>query len=67
MISPRARAVRIVRWLMKKGEGFEGVESSDLEDRIAEEIAEALDELREGFLRKPTHAPTVKHAPRRIE
>jgi hypothetical protein len=55
MISPRTRAVRVVRWLQAtagvvspEGKGWQ-----ELEDRIAEEIAEALEELREGFLRPP--------------
>lgn len=54
--SPRARARRIIRWMERDSRvvTFRGqvVFSQGVEERIAEEIAEALDELREGFLRK---------------
>jgi len=59
---PTARARRVVRWLNRKGAGWEGVLSEELEERIAEEIADALDELREGFLRRTrTNEPKTHH------
>ncbi len=47
MTPPRDRAARIVRWLMQPGDR----PAQELEDRIAEEIGDALKELQDGFLR----------------
>ena len=48
-ISPRDRARRFVNWLR-----HHDVESFDnIEERLAEMIADAQEEVREGFLAKP--------------
>ena len=57
MTSPLARADRLIRWLRMGTDvcSWDPKVIDAMRDRFAEEIADALDELREGFLRKPTH------------
>jgi len=61
--SPRARARKFLRWLEKEDRvvSFRGtpVFSDEVEFELARLIADALDELREGFLRKPRKDPTT--------
>jgi len=60
--SPRSRARSFLRWLQKDDcIAYDGVVvfTDDAELELARVIAEALDELREGFMRKPRKDPTT--------
>jgi ribosomal protein S7 len=53
-LSPKERAQNVVRWIISRWFG-RGVDHEEIVERVAEEIADAQNEIREGFLRKPTH------------
>ena len=56
-LSPNERARRYLRWLEKDDcIAFNGTVhfSQDAEERLAEVIADAQEEVREGFMRRPT-------------
>lgn len=61
---PRRRALRVVAWLEKAGAlgcSYRPPSRELIIDRIAEEFAEALEELREGFMRKTTKQEAKVH------
>ena len=57
MTSPLARADRLICWLRLETDvcSWDPSVIETMRDRFTEEIADAPEELREGFLRKPTH------------
>jgi hypothetical protein len=63
MKSPNERADAVIRWLQLETDCHSWDQSVliHVRDRIAEEVADALDELREGFTRSPTRRERTFH------